>query len=691
MSDARQAEPSARADPPGRLYVYNGGFLGARVRRILSLAGYRPRLGWPGPGDAVGVWGRSPTANRGEAVAARTGAALVRVEDAFLRSVRTGRAGDPPLGLMIDRSGVHFDPAQPSDLERILATHALDDTALLDRARDAVDRLRWGHLSKYNTHRPELAGPEPGYVLIVDQTATDASVVASGAGRARFREMLAFAQIEHPGARILIKTHPETVAGHRAGHSGPEDQDARTALFAEPVSPWTLLDGAAAVYTVSSQLGFEAILAGHKPRVFGQPFYAGWGLTADEHPVARRERRLTRAQLAAAALILAPVWYDPCRDRLCEVEDAIDFLEARARAWREDAQGYVATGMRLWKRAPLQGFYGTERSLVFEADPVRAATRAKAAGAPLLVWAGRAGAPLEAATARAGVPLKRVEDGFLRSRGLGAELVPPASLVADDLGIYYDPGLESRLERLIAEAAEMTPARLRRAERLAARLRAGGVSKYNTGARALPDLPGGHRVLVPGQVEDDASIRTGCTGEVRTNLALLQAARAGRPDAAILYKPHPDVEAGLRAGAVPEAELGGLADAILHGVDAAAALDVADEVWTMTSAIGFEALIRGIPVTCFGAPFYAGWGLTHDMGPVPERRRAARPSLAALVHAALIAYPRYRDPISGLPCPAEVVVDRLEAGVPPRRGPGNRALAKAQGWLAGHAHLWRRG
>ncbi len=80
------------------------------------------------------------------------------------------------------------------------------------------------------------------------------------------------------------------------------------------------------VYTVSSQLGFEAIFAGHKPRVFGQPFYAGWGLTEDRHPHAltRRGRALTRAQLFAAAMILYPTWYDPYHDTLCELEDAID-------------------------------------------------------------------------------------------------------------------------------------------------------------------------------------------------------------------------------------------------------------------------------------------------------------------------------------------------------------------------------
>ena len=111
----------------------------------------------------------------------------------------------------------------------------------------------------------------------------------------------------------------------------------------------------------------------------------------------------------------------------------------------------------------------------------------------------------------------------------------------------------------------------------------------------------------------------------------------------------------------------------------------------MTSLTGFEALLRGIPVTTIGAPFYAGWGLTRDLGSVPARRLAGpRPSLEALVHATLISYPRYRDPVTSLACPAEVICDRLETGPLPRPGAGLRALSKLQGLFASQSHLWRR-
>lgn len=612
-------------------------------------------------------------------MARASGAALLRVEDAFLRSVLPGRA-EPPLGLHLDTRGLHFDPAQPSDLELLLATHPLDDAALLDRAAQGIDALRAADLSKYNGHDPARDPPAPGYVLVIDQTFGDAAVRACGAGRATFLAMLAAARAENPGRPILIKTHPETVMGRRAGHYLPADLGPGMAFCADPVSPWRLLDGAAAVYAVSSQMGFEAVLAGHRPVIFGQPFYIGWGLTEDRAPLARRQRRLTRAQLFAAAMILYPQWYDPYRDRLCPFEEAVATLAAEARAWREDRTGWVATGMRLWKRAPLQQVFGTRRRVRFVAGPDRALAKSRATGARVMVWAGRATPALDAAGA------VRIEDGFLRSRGLGADLVAPLSLVCDDLGIYYDPTRESRLERLIADSGGLSAAERARAERLVARLVAAGLSKYNlAGAGLPPDLPQGRRILVPGQVEDDASIRLGA-GAVRTNAGLLAAARAANPDAVILYKPHPDVEAGLRPGAVPDALA--LADAVLARTGATEALAAVDEVWTMTSLLGFEALLRGKRVTCLGAPFYAGWGLTEDRG-TPPARRVARPDLTALAHAALIAYPRYHDPVTRRPCPPEVVVDRLATGRLPRAGPANRALAKLQGLFAGQAALWR--
>ncbi len=661
------------------VFAYTGGFLGPgrparRIRRILELAGHKVRLGWPGRSDLIAAWGHAKHAKRAEKIAARTGAGMLRVEDAFLRSLFPGRDGEPTLGLLIDRQGIYYDPSKPSDLESLLATHPFDDHALMERARLGMARLKALELSKYAAFDPDLPPPAPGYVLIIDQVRGDASLRHGGLdgpiGDHVFREMLVQAQIDFPGSRIVIRTHPETSRGHRAGYFSDQDmRGEQITLLRDNVSPWALLDGAIAVYTVSSQLGFEAIFAGHRPRVFGLPFYAGWGLTDDQIPHPRRRRRLTRAQLFAATMLIYPKWYDPCRDKLCRFEDVVDHFEALTRAWREDNKGYVALNMRLWKRPHLQAFFGQWKRLRF----ARAAAQTPVADCRYLVW-GASNAPEGAI---------HLEDGFLRSRGLGAELTPPLSLIRDELGIYFDPTRPSHLEALLA--APLPRGGEERANALIATIRAQGVSKYNLSG-AAPDLPQGHRILVPGQVEDDASIRLGAA-EISTNLALLEATRAHNPEAVIIYKPHPDVECGLRPGAVTREDALRFADCIVSDCDPAGLFEQVQEVWTITSTLGFEALLRGVKVTTFGAPFYAGWGLTRDLGQIPSRR-TARPSLAAFAHAALIAYPRYLDPVSRLPCPPEVALERLIKDEVPR-SPGLRALAKLQGVLASQSWIWQ--
>jgi capsular polysaccharide export protein len=275
---------------------------------------------------------------------------------------------------------------------------------------------------------------------------------------------------------------------------------------------------------------------------------------------------------------------------------------------------------------------------------------------------------LRAAAALHDIPVSIVEDGFLRSVGLGADFMPAASLVVDGAGIYYDPTRPSELEAVLRDTA-FDAALVERARRLIQVLVARGITKYNIGSGAVPDLAapaGARRILVPGQVEDDRSVLLGGAG-VAGNLDLLQRVRAANPDAVIVYKPHPDVDAGHRRGAIPDAAAAALADHVVRDVSSAALLAVIDEVHTLTSLVGFEALLRGRRVTVYGQPFYAGWGLTEDRHPPPRRGRRLR--LEELVAGALILYPRYLDPVTRLPCGPEVIIDRLSDPSLWRAGP----------------------
>jgi capsular polysaccharide export protein len=309
----------------------------------------------------------------------------------------------------------------------------------------------------------------------------------------------------------------------------------------------------------------------------------------------------------------------------------------------------VAHGFSWRKRALVRDFTG-------RAD-VRFVARGAdvPAGADLLLW-GSAAVP-------AGVPgqvrVVRLEDGFLRSVGLGADLIRPISWVLDTCGIYYDARSPSDMEALL-QTTVFSEALMQRASALRQQVVQSGLSKYNLdhAGQAPWRRPEGARTvaLVIGQVETDASIATG-TLDIRSNMALLQAVRRARPDAWLVYKPHPDVVAGLRRSGNQEEQARLWADEVLMQGSPAQLFPVVDEVHVMTSLTGFEALLRHKPVFCYGQPFYAGWGLTHDSHVHPRRTR--RLTLDELVAGALLLYPVYVSCESRHRCTPEQALQEL--------------------------------
>jgi len=254
------------------------------------------------------------------------------------------------------------------------------------------------------------------------------------------------------------------------------------------------------------------------------------------------------------------------------------------------------------------------------------------------------------------VRIIRVEDGFLRSVGLGADLIRPVSWVFDTRGIYFDSSGPSELEAAL-EKNSFQAHEIKRATEFKERIVANGISKYNLSGKKWSRPTGKHPVvLVAGQVESDASIRFG-TSEVNTNIALLKAARTRQPDAFLVYKPHPDVVAGLRKRGAGEDEAARWVDEVLVDASPTQLLDQIDEVHVMTSLLGFEALLRNVKVVCHGQPFYSGWGLTEDIHPVERRTR--RLTIDELVVGVLLNYPRYLSPSTGQPCSPEQALDEL--------------------------------
>lgn len=317
-------------------------------------------------------------------------------------------------------------------------------------------------------------------------------------------------------------------------------------------------------------------------------------------------------------------------------------------------RGIVAmVGMAQWKHQAIRHF-------LWSGDPapgVVSEQAARAACGTVAYWPSRVSQEF---ARDANMRLACVEDGFVRSNGIGADCRVPSSIVVDRSGIYFDPSAPSDLERILA-SEDFTAPLLDRAARLRERMCALKVTKYGIASGAAPVVPTGRRVvLAVGQVDDDLSVRLG-GGSIAGNAAFLARVRAEEPGAYILYRPHPDVLAGHRSGHVAEQEALRFVDAVSRHDDLLALVECVDAVHVLSSLTGFEALLRGRDVIVHGVPFYAGWGLTRDLAPMPARR-TRRLTIDMLVAGALIRYPRYLDPVTGLPCSPEILIERMAAG-----------------------------
>jgi capsular polysaccharide export protein len=603
------------------------------------------------PLTALLAWGRKPSGRRAEMIAQGRALPIWRVEDGFLRSLGLGPDG-PPWSLVIDDLGIYYDAHGPSRLEALISrslSPAESQRAVALQALWQAERV-----SKYNGARETLPLSDP-FVLVVDQTMGDLSIGFGMADGASFQRMLQAALDNHPHCRVLLKIHPDVAAGRKRGYLAMAAlTHPRLRICSDGGHPTSLLERAEAVYVVTSQLGFEALLWGRPVHCFGMPFYAGWGLTHDvlPPPPRRQPHRPRLDQLVHAALVDYPRYIDPHRCQPCGPETLIRAIGLQRRRQRQLPAAVEAFGFKPWKQPILRRFLrGSELRFRRRHAPSVGAAPA------LAIWGRDPGRGLaRRLLQQPEAALLRIEDGFLRSVGLGANLIAPISWVVDRSGIYYDASAPSDLESLL-RTHRFDDAERRRGAALRQQLVAAALTKYNLQAPPWRRPSGARRVvLVPGQVESDASILYGAP-ELHTNLALLQAVRAAEPEAWIVYKPHPDVVAGLRGEGSPQADLQRWCDALLTEGCMDQLLKEVDAVHVLTSLAGFEALLRGVEVHTWGLPFFAGWGLSHDRLTCPRRGRQLQ--LDELVYAALVAYPRYVSRCSGLFIEPEQAVEEL--------------------------------
>ncbi|MFM0640363.1 capsular biosynthesis protein [Paraburkholderia metrosideri] len=630
--------------------------------RFARVGGKRVSAAWPGPVWSHGASG-TPLLSWFSAPVTDAGA------DAFVVAINSALTAT----LEHDRSASALPEVEAkANVERLMQRFAHSHASTQRRSQSSCPAVL---LETKRTTR----------VMMIDERARSYGLGAVKVRNSRgtFMGMVHAARSAHPQAEFWIARSDDKGAGRWLSVSADYMPPGARHLAGHE-SLCAALPHIDHVYTLGASEGMHALLIGVPVHVFGAPYYAGWGLTDDDLHMPNRSARPTLTALFEVVFLRFARYLNPFTHMLGTLDDLLDSIELQRAVQHRFADVQHAAGIRFqwWKRPfamPYISAGGATLRWTREPQSVQANECA-------VLWGARSADGLAPEVRRV-----RIEDGFFHSTGLGSDMIAPRSQVIDRRGLYFDASQPSDLSVLLNET-EFSASELARAAALRERVVTLGVTKYNLGRRRPAwTAPAGKRVvLVPGQVADDASIRLG-TRVISTADALLREVRRLRPDAFVVYKPHPDVLSGNRNGLIDAQQL---ADIVDTEADLLSLVDVADEVHTLSSLAGFDALLRGKAVFTYGLPFYAGWGLTHDaLTPLPWRYRTL--TLDMLCAGVLLRYPLYWDWRTRLFTTPEAVVEQLAPqaarSLEQVRGNRKRPLLKAIRWTCnGIRHAsWR--
>ncbi|WP_198424938.1 capsular polysaccharide biosynthesis protein, partial [Campylobacter jejuni] len=613
-------------------------------------------------------WGRKKSGLKAMNLAKKYKAKFILLEDGFIRSLNLGVENSPSFSMVKDDIGIYYDATMPSKLENLLNTYEFKGEEI-KQAKKAIELIKKYKISKYNNNLDipdDYFQKDEKRVLIIAQTANDASLEFGLAKDFKTVDMIKDAIKENPDSKIYIKIHPDVLSGKKQSDLDINSLPKECILISENFNPIALLEFFDKVYTKTSGMGFEALIQECECVCYGMPFYAGWGLTKDKLECKRRMQKRSLEEVFYAAYILYSEYFNPYLNQKSNIFDTIQTLAKYKDIEKANSNRLFMLGFTLWKRYFIKPFFKAKNNEIIFLNSIKSLARYKLKeDDKFFIW----GKKYDENTLKNLLLVKAkeqnltnftpkvslVEDGFIRSISLGSDLTRPFSLIVDDKGLYIDPNKVSKLEELLQNEI-FDKNMLNRAKNIIKTLLENRFSKYN--GLKHEDLKinakiGQKVILIPAQVEDDASMILGGFG--LSTLDLLKEVRSKNQDAYIIFKPHPDVLSGNRVGLKDETLILEFCDEIVKDCSIDSAIKIADEIHTITSTSGFDALLRAKKVFTYGMPFYAGWGLTKDK--YRCERRTRKLSLEELVAGALIIYPRYINPKTKTLCEIEVCLD----------------------------------
>lgn len=604
--------------------------------------------------DVFVGWGRKKSGLKAAELAKKYNARFLLLEDGFLRSLNLGVENSPSFSIVKDDIGIYYDATVPSKLENILNSYEFSAEEL-EQAKKAIELIKKEKLSKYNNNLcmpKEFFSANEERVLIITQVASDVSLKFGLADSFSTQDIINDAIKENPNVKIYIKIHPDVLSGKKQSDFNAQDLPSNCVVIKENYNPVELLSYFKKVYTKTSGMGFEALMLGCECVCYGVPFYAGWGLTQDKQVCKRRLKKRSLEEVFYATYILYSEYFNPYLNQKSDIFDTIHTLAKYKKIEQANLNTLYFLGFSKWKREFVRPFFKAKNNKIIFLNSLNELYKANLNPEDkIFIWGKKYDKALLAKDFNNEIFL--VEDGFLRSVFLGSDLTRPFSLIVDSKGLYVNPSKPSDLEDILQNHI-FDESLKQRSKKLITTITHNKFSKYNGLKHEKLNFNTNKKViLIPAQVEDDASMILGGAGF--DTLKLLQSVREANENAFIVFKPHPDVLSGNRKGLKDKSIVLKYCDEIIENVSIDSAINACDEVHTITSTSGFDALLRGKKVVVYGKPFYAGWGLTVDLHEIPRRTRVL--SLEELVAGVLILYPRYIHPKSKNLCEVELALD----------------------------------
>ena len=563
------------------------------------------------------------------------------LEDGFIRSINT-TTQNKSFSLVKDNIGIFYDATGPSRLENIILENNNLSLNEIGATKEFMKDLLRLNISKYNSGQViDRSFLEEKYKIDKDkelilfplQVKGDLSLTFGLTDSFTIDKIINIALNENPDAVIIVKEHPRFKEKHKPNE--------RVVYIDEDINIISLIKMVSKVYVQSSQVGFEALIAEKKVITFGMPFYAGWGLTDDRCLInpnkeqslcqKRRNLKVSIETIVYSMYFLYTEYKDPYTLENISAHDALRRMNSYRSKYNLINNDLFFIGISKWKKPFIKRIFKDAKTITFGSE-LNEVTENQI----IVSWNITNREEIQKMKNKSII----IEDGFIRSKGLGSFKNNPLSIVLDSGGIYFDSKSNSDLFKYLNEKENFNQYTLDKGQKVKEILVSSKISKYNSDHKNLCFLvnPKKRKVIfIPGQVEDDASIK--CSGNGYSNISLIKEVRKNNPNAFIVYKEHPDVTSGKRMGRDATLVAMKIVDEVVSGVSLHDCINASEEIHTISSLSGLEALILGKKVYCYGNPFYSGWGLTTDI--FKQTNRSNNLNLENLLYATYIEYPLY--------------------------------------------------